>query len=266
MNPTQLAIVPEIIDYLNDNNLLTCGYCHTPKQIRLRDDSVVKIPCSCEQARLEQKEAQKEAAAQALKNEKTRNECFQNNPRYKMATFQNDDHLSTTQTQICLQYAQTFTKEDPTGLLLYGNVGTGKSYMSAAIANHLIDQGNTAIFTDISTIATELEQSFENRTKIMKKLLTCDILCLEDIGSERNTEYMYGILYSIIDGRYKAQKPMIITTNIPLETMSHTTSTASQRIYDRILETCYPIQFTTQRRRQNAIIMRQNMRKRLQIQ
>ena len=64
---------------------------------------------------------------------------------------------------------------------------------------------------------------------------------IDDFGMERGTEYALEQVYNIVDSRYRSQKPLIVTTNLPLNEIRHPQDTAHARIYDRILEMCVPI-------------------------
>ena len=64
---------------------------------------------------------------------------------------------------------------------------------------------------------------------------------IDDFGMERGTEYALEQIYSIVDSRYRSQKPLIVTTNLTLDEIRHPQDTAHARIYDRLLEMCVPI-------------------------
>ena len=66
----------------------------------------------------------------------------------------------------------------------------------------------------------------------------------DDLGVERNTEYAMEQMFTVIDGRYRSRKPMIITTNLKLEEIKNPPDLAHARIYDRILEWCAPVLFS----------------------
>ena len=70
------------------------------------------------------------------------------------------------------------------------------------------------------------------------------LLILDDLGTERNTDYALEKVYNIIDSRSRASKPMILTTNLSLDEMMDATDIRYKRIYDRILETCYPVEIS----------------------
>ena len=250
------------------DDLAYCQICGQPRQQHIEwmgETKLITIPCRCDEER-EQIKKEKEAIRAIQKTaQKNRKKCFQTAPFYASATFSNDDGKSPATTQLCYRYAETFEAHEPHGLLLWGGVGTGKSYASACIANEVIGHGYTALFTDITTLVHELE-NFDNKHKVLTTLAHVDLLCLEDFGVERGSEYMASQIYTIIDTRYKSGKPFIITTNLNLDTLTHAPSTHPLcRVYDRLLERCFPLEFCVQRRRQQAANMRTSMKKRLGI-
>ena len=148
---------------------------------------------------------------------------------------------------LCERYAATFDPKDPYGLLLLGDVGTGKSFMSSAIANRVNDLGFSAFQTDVRYIVNLMESSFEKRQRNLDRVLSCDLLLIEDLGAQPNTSYMMEHVYAIIDGRYKSGKPMVITTNLdPWHINDASGDEAWERVFNRILERCYPIDMLTE--------------------
>ena len=71
----------------------------------------------------------------------------------------------------------------------------------------------------------------------------CDLLIVDDFGMERRTDYAQEQVYGLINGRYLAKKPMIVTTNLSLNDLKSPENITEQRIYDRVLEMCVPICF-----------------------
>ena len=130
------------------------------------------------------------------------------------------------------------------GLLLFGDVGTGKSFLARCIANALLDQDVPVLMTNFPTILSRLCGTFgEDRTDFLDSLGDYDLLIIDDLGAERNTEYALEQMFSIIDSRYRSNKPLIVTTNLKLDELKHPPDLAHARIYDRILECCAPILF-----------------------
>lgn len=261
-------------DYRDEDGLLVCGRCGKRKERRFppmlgRDEPlVVTVMCDCQvKAEREEREKAERRAAQA-RADRLRRECFPNGGFYRDLRFSADDGRSPAQSSLCQRYAATFDGKDSAGLLLWGDVGTGKSFMSACIANAVIDMGFSALCTDIGYIVTVMESSFEDRRKNLDRILAHDLLLIEDLGVQRSSGYMMEHVYNVIDGRYKSGKPMVITTNFSLQEMSSCErGNPWNRIFDRILERCYPVEFTgPSRRRRNVIGMRESMRARLGIE
>lgn len=248
------------------DGLLVCEKCGKPKQKKLfltgRDEPfIVHIPCECEQREERERLEREERAAAKAKADKMRRECFAASGFYRDCTFENDDGLTPGLSSVCQRYADTFDQKEPYGLLLWGNVGTGKSYMSSAIANRVIDHGFSALQTDVRCIVNLMESSFENRQRNLDRIFGYDLLLIEDLGAQRSTSYMMEHVFSVIDGRYKTGKPMIVTTNLGGDRINGSLSDSDDpwsRVFDRILERCYPIKFTGQNRR---VLKKDNMRK-----
>ena len=124
------------------------------------------------------------------------------------------------------------------GLLLWGGVGTGKSFLAGCIANALMEQEVPARMTNFARI---LNGSLSGRNDVVDKLCRYPLLIIDDFGMERGTEYALEQIYNIVDSRYRNRKPLIVTTNLTLDEIRHPQDTAHARIFDRLLEMCVPI-------------------------
>jgi DNA replication protein DnaC len=80
-----------------------------------------------------------------------------------------------------------------------------------------------------------------------------DLLIIDDLGAERKSEYMQETVFNIIDSRYRSGLPFIITTNLTADEIKKPQEVSFQRIYDRILERCFPVEVTGQSRRRQAL-------------
>ena len=130
------------------------------------------------------------------------------------------------------------------GLLLFEDVGTGKSFAAGCIANALLDRDIPVLMTNFPTILARLCGTFgEDRTDFLDSLGDYDLLIIDDLGAERSTDYAMEQMFSIVDSRYRSGKPLIVTTNLKLDELKHPPDLAHARIYDRILERCAPILF-----------------------
>lgn len=129
------------------------------------------------------------------------------------------------------------------GLLFWGDVGTGKSYTAAAIANALLERRIPVIMTSLIKILSQAGSAGVSEDTI-RNLNRPDLLILDDFGAERSTDYAIENVYNIIDSRYRSGKPLILTTNLTLEEMKRTDDRRYQRIYDRVFSMCFPVRFT----------------------
>lgn len=124
------------------------------------------------------------------------------------------------------------------GLLIFGGTGSGKSHIAAAIANKMIKRGVPTVFVNVVDILDKIKSNFgDNKAvqEIKDTIHNADLLILDDMGAEQNSEWAEKILYLIIDGRYNNRKPFIITTNLNVEELC---IKVGVRTWDRMQEVC----------------------------
>lgn len=106
-------------------------------------------------------------------------------------------------------------KAENLGLLFWGDVGTGKSFLAACIANGLLDQGVSVRMTNFTWILNKLSDlQVKERCQYIASFGKVDLLIIDDLGVERNSEFALEQVYAVIEERYKANLPLIITTNL----------------------------------------------------
>ena len=127
------------------------------------------------------------------------------------------------------------------GLLFWGTVGTGKSYTAACIANELLERSIPVVMTSFVKILQNIQGNQGEERVLMSRLNDARLLIIDDLGTERNTDYALEKVYNIIDSRYRVEKPLILTTNMTVREMQENTDTRYKRIYDRIFEMCTPV-------------------------
>ena len=88
---------------------------------------------------------------------------------------------------------------------------------------------------------THISFDWNLSTEYINALARYELLILDDLGTERNSEYALGIVFSVIDRRYRSGRPLIVTTNLPIKQLKEETNIEKKRIYDRILEMCVPL-------------------------
>jgi len=235
-------------DYTEEDGLLYCGKCHTPKQFRMEtppmERRLLPCPCRCEQERLDREAAKQKAQCHRQVVADLKRRGF-TDPAMREWTFANDNGKcpQMKHAHFYVEHWDTMRVEN-IGYLLWGGVGTGKSYFAGCIANALMEQEITVRMTNFALILNDLTASFEGRNDYIAQLCRAMLLIIDDFGMERGTEYGLEQVYNVIDSRYRSRKPLIVTTNIPLHDLQHPLDTAHARIYDRLLEMCAPIRFS----------------------
>lgn len=246
-----VSSIPENIeDYHGKDGLLYCGKCRTPKEaffakgIALMGKSKHPVECNCQRI--------KRTKQESLINQQKHIDLVR---RLKAAgfsdtamldwTFENDNGRSP-QMHHAHRYVELWQtmRAENLGLLLWGSVGTGKSFLAGCIANALMEQEVPVCMTNFARILNELNSSFSGRNDIVDKLCRYPLLIIDDFGMERGTDYGLEQVFHVIDTRYRSNKPLIATTNRPLDELKKPTDTAHSRIYDRLLSMCVPIRFT----------------------
>ena len=130
------------------------------------------------------------------------------------------------------------------GLMFWGPSGNGKTFAAACIANALCGQMKDVRMLTLDAMLNKLPGlPLQDREEYLGGLQRCDLLIVDDFGMERQTDYAQEQVYALINGRYLARKPMIVTTNLSLNDLKSPETITEQRIYDRVLEMCVPVCF-----------------------
>lgn len=232
-------------DYIK-NDLLHCGKCHTPKQGSYSLNGIVVKPyilCKCENEQRQKEEEKAREKAKAERIEKLRLSGIQDS-KLLSYSFDVDLDADSRNSKAFRRYCNKWRemKAKNIGLILFGDCGTGKSFYSGCIANEIIRRyENSVIVTSIPRILNQLF-SIEDKNRYIKNLAETSLLVIDDLGAERSTDYALEQVYAVIDERYKAEKPLIITTNLTYQELESPTDIRYKRIYDRVLEMCVPIE------------------------
>ena len=202
------------------------------------------VECACHKAEREQQEAAIKAQKHLDLVRRLKADGFTDSAMLDW-TFANDNGRSP-QMHHAHRYVEQWQtmRSENIGLLLWGGVGTGKSFLAGCIANALMEQEVPVRMTNFARILNELNNSFSRRNDVVDKLCRYPLLIIDDFGMERGTEYTLEQIYTIVDSRYRSRKPLIVTTNLSLTELQNPQDTAHARIYDRVLEMCLPILFT----------------------
>ena len=236
-------------DY-TENGIVHCGKCKEPKQesrpvqeyLRgmLGDAILMHRPCACDRQRERENMAKAEADLHQRTVGRIQAECIKD-ARLRDCTFAADDQPDSPIGKACRRYVAKWDEMSAKGIgiMFMGEPGGGKTFYAAAIANALIEREVYAYVTTIPDISTRLNADYgSNREKVLDWIAYAPLLILDDYGFERSTSYGMENAYTIINARYTAKKPLIITTNLTQDEMSNPPDTAHSRIMSRLKEMC----------------------------
>ena len=126
--------------------------------------------------------------------------------------------------EICRSYAETFSQESGS-LLLTGDPGLGKTFLSAAIARVVSGDGWSVVYDTAGRIFQRFEaQKFgreegDGASADVERVLGCDLLILDDLGTEMTTAFVQSALYQIVNTRLLEKRPTILSTNLKVEAL-----------------------------------------------
>lgn len=241
--------------YIGEDGLKWCAKHHKPVQVEVEVFGEKKVQnCRCADCREEENNFFSDMAKHRERYER-RQRCFGDKSMIDW-TFDKDDNARPDITSALQRYADNFAeyRKDGKGLVLYGSVGTGKTFMAACVANKLIDKGYWAYVTDIATLTDQMQESFGARLKVMERLSKYDLLVIDDLGTERDSAYMQEIVFNVIDSRYQAKLPLIVTTNLTADSFKKPKNLGYERIFDRLFERSIFIELSGQSRRRQMFI------------
>ena len=124
----------------------------------------------------------------------------------------------------CAEYAHQFGRR-PGNLLMFGAPGLGKTHLSAAIAREVSEKGFSVVYDTASRVFERFEQQKfgredEETSADVERVLNCDLLILDDLGTEMTTAFVQSALYQIINSRLMEKKSTIISSNLSPEKLA----------------------------------------------
>ena len=238
-NPKELDnIKDEITDLRAKKYEMLVSHGYSPEYLNLhyncpkcKDTGFIGIEkCSCFKSKL----VKLSELEEAVKNNNFKNFNINLYPNHKL----NDERYTPRKNiedileYITGEYLPKF-KNSNTNLLFYGNSGTGKTFLSWCIAKELLDRGFLVVYKTADDLLRALRDiKFNNDTDLENLLINCDLLIIDDLGSEQITDFSSSELFTLINKKILKNKKMIISTNLTLPLIS---KRYSERISSRII-------------------------------
>lgn len=143
----------------------------------------------------------------------------------------------------CSKYANDprLMERKHNGLLLYGNYGSGKTHLAAAVSNALIHKGTPVLFGTFITHLENIRQEFDNagQRAYLSKMKVTPVLVIDDLGKEKKSEWTRQVLFDVINYRYEHLLPTIITTNLASnENFDALANHVEGAVWSRLCEMC----------------------------
>ena len=138
--------------------------------------------------------------------------------------------------QYCKTYAEQFQPGHSGSMLIFGSTGIGKTHLSLAIASVLIASGYTVIYDSAGALLHKLEQEHFGRGSAeedtLDTLRSCDLLIIDDFGTEFETSFTRSQIYTILNSRMNAGRAVIVNTNLTPEEIG---SRYGDRVLSRLI-------------------------------
>lgn len=248
-------VMSEIIANGEDCNLGLCSKCGSKQYTELEILGTIKrMPSMCE-CRKEEYYIRKEKEENMQKQLRLER-LFSNSlmdKRFRDCTFDNYkiDKDNEKNYVIARNYCENWIemREESVGLMFCGNVGNGKTYTAFSIANELLRKYISVMAISSIAILNKIKENYnkygkECETDTINSFKNAELLIIDDLGAEYNTQWAKEKIYEIIDSRYRSSKPLIITTNLSIEELKNKyDDDGISRTYDRIQEMCIPVVF-----------------------
>ena len=243
-----IATLDETEEYIKDNDIY-CKKCDT-RRTCFGFTRKVRCICKCQKEAKDQEEEEVRKKERLKRIEKLR-EASLLGDRYKTVSFETTDLYNADYELVfnrCKKYCEVADQvlNRGIGIYLFGSKGVGKSHLTACMANKLMENYYTVLFTNFSEISKSIRSSFGKKGKteleFMDKLGSIDFLFIDDFGTELLTKneqdlWLQEKVFDIVNKRYNNNKPIIFTSNYTLSQMINSRGLADKTA-DRIMEMC----------------------------
>lgn len=136
---------------------------------------------------------------------------------FSLSYYKGDDYFTMKRIlEFTVQYAETFTPNSGS-IFMFGETGLGKTHLSLAAANRILEKGYSVIYDSAINILRKIEKehfSRDHNSEMIDLVIGTDLLILDDLGTEYETPFYNATIYNIINTRLNSGKPSVISTNL----------------------------------------------------
>ena len=155
------------------------------------------------------------------------------------------------------QYMERFGSDDGRGLYIHGNVGTGKTYLASAMARMFIDAGYSVVLTTTLSMLEDIQDTYGKEASSLDAVLrfaSSDVLILDDLGKESASAWSASMLFQIVNYRYEAMRPLIVTSQYDLAGLEKRIARqgeyeSARAIVSRLRQMCHEVKLSGNDRR-----------------
>lgn len=244
-------------DFEDPEGILVCGFCGRPKEHRCGG---MVFPVVHDHQLRDLSSHRETAEERARRIEANRSRCFAGEfceegerDRFELA----DPDSPFEALQECRSFVATFADQrkgrQGRGMILYGPVGRGKTFLAGCVCNALLDEGWRCLMTSTRRIRGDIERSYGSQNDVVERLCRNDLVVLDDLFRDRDTEAGRETVFTVVDALYKMRVPVIVTTNMRSESLTFP-SDADQPVVERLKERCHRIAVEGPNKRQSRAL------------
>lgn len=240
---------PEVMDgeYRGTDGFIYCKECHS-RRSTMGFKREVRCICKCQAEKRDREQNLEKQLAKQKRIEKLVDNSLMGR-KYRSVNFDNTEPGEASFNiafKRCKKYCEVADKvlDMGIGIYLFGNRGVGKTRLTACMANYLMNQNYTTLFTNFTEISKELRDTFGKNNMSEKKIISgvaeVDFLFIDDLGVERVIKddkdlWLQEKIYEVVNTRYNNQAPIIFTSNYSLQELVEERGLDSRTV-DRIME------------------------------
>lgn len=179
--------------------------------------------------------------------------------KWRKNTFAADDGRNVKVRRMCEKYVAKWEEmiDGNFGLAFVGANEGGKTFWASCIANALIDAGASVLMTTIPQLISEIADNYgEDREYTLRRIRNVQFLIIDDFGFERDSGFAMEKAFEIINTRYNAGKPLIVTANLTVDALKNPKDMSYSRIYSRVVEMCPALVEIEGKRRQELAVQK----------